>query len=198
MEAQQVTDKILADAKAAADEIKQQAEARTGREKAGLEKQLDAYKAETEEMAQQAGEDKRSHMLAAARMDIARELLAEKRSILDEVFSKARAKLKALPEDEYKKLIEKLMLDTVETGEEQVVAEQGDNRIDAQLVDKVNKALAEKGKKGELKLSKEKVGLDGGFILRRGKIKTNVSLDVLVSQARDELEIKLARELFAE
>jgi vacuolar-type H+-ATPase subunit E/Vma4 len=45
-------------------------------------------------------------------------------------------------------------------------------------------------------LADEKQDLGAGFILRRGKIKTNVSLDVLLERARKELEIELAKELF--
>jgi vacuolar-type H+-ATPase subunit E/Vma4 len=47
-------------------------------------------------------------------------------------------------------------------------------------------------------LSDERQDLGGGFILRRGKIKTNVSFEVLLDQARKELEIELAKELFTE
>jgi len=32
--------------------------------------------------------------------------------------------------------------------------------------------------------------------MTRGKVKTNVSIDVLLDQARKELEIQLAKELF--
>jgi hypothetical protein len=47
-----------------------------------------------------------------------------------------------------------------------------------------------------LKLSDERQNLGAGFILKRGKIKTNVSIDVLLDQARKELEIDLAKQLF--
>jgi hypothetical protein len=42
-------------------------------------------------------------------------------------------------------------------------------------------------------LAREKQDLGGGFILRRGKIKNNVSFEVLLTQARKELEIDLAK-----
>jgi hypothetical protein len=46
-------------------------------------------------------------------------------------------------------------------------------------------------------LSDERQDLGAGFILKRGKVKTNVSLDVLMDQTRKELEIELAKGLFA-
>jgi hypothetical protein len=45
-------------------------------------------------------------------------------------------------------------------------------------------------------LSDQKQDIGAGFILKRGKIKTNVSIQVLLEQARKELEIELAKELF--
>ena len=63
--------------------------------------------------------------------------------------------------------------------------------------DEVNGMLKEQDK-GGLKLSSERHQLGGGFILRRGRIQTNVTTDVLVGQSRGELEIELSKELFGD
>jgi V/A-type H+-transporting ATPase subunit E len=195
MEAKQVVDKILADAKAEAEKIKKQTKANEAAEQAKLNEQLDEYKKQTEVLAKKAGEDERSHILAAARMDIAKQLLAEKRKILDEVFEQARQQLQNLPEQEYRKLCTKLILEAVETGDEEVVVDRNEQRISQDLIHQVNQQLSSNGK-GELKLSDQRQDIGAGFILKRGQIKTNVSLDVLLEQARKELEIDLAKELF--
>ncbi len=196
MEAEQVVEKILADAKAEADKIKKEAEEKEAAELAKLTEQLDEYKKQTEILAKKAGEDEKSHILAAARMDIAKEYLAEKRKILDEVFEQARRQLQNLPDEEYRALIKKLLLDTLETGDEEVVIDTNENRIDHKFIKEVNRELGP-GYKGNLRLSDQRLDLGAGFILKRGKIKTNVSLEVLLDQARKELEIELAKELFA-
>jgi V/A-type H+-transporting ATPase subunit E len=195
MEAKQVVDKILADAKAEAEKIKKQAEENEAAEQAKLNEQLDEYKKQTEVLAKKAGEDEYSHILAAARMDIAKQFLAEKRKILDGVFEQARQQLQNLPEQEYRKLCTKLMLKAVETGDEEVVVDKNEQRISQDLIQQVNQQLSSNGK-GELKLSDQKQDIGAGFILKRGQIKTNVSLGVLLEQARKELEIDLAKELF--
>lgn len=195
MEAKQVVDKILADAQAEAKKIKKQTEAKESQEQAKLDKQLEEYKKQTGILAKKAGEDEESHILAAARMDIAKQLLAEKRKILEEVFEQARKKVQEMPEQEYRNLCTKLLLEAVETGDEEVILDKKDKRIDQEFIDRVNKQLSSKGK-GELKISDQKLDIGGGFILKRGQIKTNVSLDVLLEQARKELEIDLAKELF--
>ena len=195
MEAVQVVDKILADAKAEAEKIKKQTEANEAAEQAKVTVQLDEYKKQTKILAKKAGEDEESHILAAARMDIAKQLLAEKRKILDEVFKQAHEQLQNLPDEEYRTLCTKLMLEAVETGAEEIVVDKNEKRINQDLINQVNRQLSSKGK-GELKLSDQKQNIGAGFILKRGQIKTNVSLDVLLDQARKELEIDLAKELF--
>lgn len=196
MEAEQVVKKILSDAKAQADKIKKEAKAKEDTELAKLARQLNEHKKQTELLATKAGEDEKSHILAAARMSIAKEYLAEKRKILDEVFAQARQQLQNLPDEEYRALIKKLILDAVETGDEEVVVDTNEGRIDQEFIKQINHELGS-DYKSNLKLSDEKQDIGAGFILKRGKIKTNVSIGVLLEQARKELEIELAKELFA-
>ncbi|MBW7992552.1 MAG: hypothetical protein FVQ84_21405 [Planctomycetes bacterium] len=195
MEAEQVVEKILADARAEANKIKKQADDKETGEQDKLSQQLDEYKKQTQILARQAGEDKNSHILAAARMNIAKEYLAEKRTILDEVFEQARQQLLNLPDEEYQALIKKLLLEAVETGDEEVVVDTNEGRISEELIKEVNQQLGS-DRKSSLKLSDQRQNLGAGFILTRGKIKTNVSIEVLLDQARKELEIQLAKELF--
>ncbi len=195
MEAEQVVEKILADAKAEADKIKQQAEEKRAEEQTKLDEQLNDYKKQTDILAQKAAKDKKLHLLAAARMDIAKDYLAEKRKILDEVFAQARQKLQNLPDGEYCKLMTKLMLKAVETGDEEVIVDNNEKRIDQKFIKHINRELGP-GYKGNLRLADVRQNLGGGFILKKGKIKNNVSIEVLLAQARKELEIELAKELF--
>ncbi len=197
MEAQQVVEKILADAKAEAEKIKKQADEAQAEEQAKLDEQLSEFGKQTDIIAQKAGEEKKAHLLAAARMDIAKQLLAEKRKILDEVFTQARQQLEKLSDESYLKLMTKLMLDAVETGDEEVVIDSKEKQINQKFIDSINQQLAS-GRKGKLKLSDEKADLGSGFILKRGKIKNNVSVEVLLARARRELETELAKKLFGD
>ncbi|HDZ69471.1 MAG TPA: hypothetical protein ENH43_03535, partial [Phycisphaerales bacterium] len=121
MDAEQVTEKILSDARAEAEKIKNEANEKEAAEQAKLAEQLDEYRKQTELLAQKAAEEKKLHLLAAARMEIAKEYLGEKRKILDEVFANAQTRLQSLPDAEYRKLITKLMLEAVETDDEEVI-----------------------------------------------------------------------------
>jgi len=197
MEAQQVIDKIMADAKAEAEKIKKQAAEAQAAEQAKLDEQLAEFERETQATAQQAAEDEKAHLLAGARMEAAREYLAEKAGILDEVFVQVGQKVNELPEPDYRALMAKLMVEAVETGDEQVVAGTNETRVDAKLVEDVNNRLREQGK-GNLTLAEDRHSLRGGFVLRRGRIRSNVSIDVLVAQARNDLVMELAKDLFSQ
>lgn len=195
MGTQEVVEKILAVAQAEAENIKKQADEKQATEQAKLTEQLNEYKKQTQTLAEKSGKDKKLHILAAARMQIAKEYLAEKRKILDEVFAKAQKKLKNLPDEDYKSIMTRLMLDTVETGDEEVIIDKNEKRIDQSFIKNINRKLGP-GYKGNLRLSNDKQDLGAGFILKRGKIKNNVSIEVLLAKARNELEIDLAKELF--
>src|SRR3972149_1613574 len=195
MEAEGVVQKILADADAEAEKIKTEAQKKQDDEQAKLEQQLDEFKKQTKTLAEKAARDEKSHLLAAARMDIAKQHLAEKRKILDEVFEKTGKQLQNLPVEQYRSLMAKLMLAMAENGDAEIIIGGNAHRPDPQLINKVNEQLTS-DKKGILKLSGKKEDIEGGFLLKRDKISTNVTFDVLLNNARKELEIKLAKELF--
>ena len=193
MEGEPVIEKILSDARAEAQKIKKEAEERQSQEQARLDEQLRQYHNETNALAQKAGAEAKSQVLSAARMVLAKERLAEKAGILDEVFAEAQRQLTNLGNDEYRKLMVKLMADAVETGDEEVVIDNNEKRIDQSLIEQVNVQ-----RKSNLKLAGQRKDVGGGFILTRGKIKNNCSLKVLLSRERTELEIELAKQLFAD
>ncbi|HEX43057.1 MAG TPA: hypothetical protein ENN81_13520 [Phycisphaerales bacterium] len=196
MEAEQVLEKIRSDAQRQADEILSAAREQASDERARLQKDLDAHKQQTDTLAKQAAAEEKAHLLAAARMEVARKLLAEKRALLDGVFAEALKRLQGLPDEAYRNLASKLMLEAVETGEEEVILDRHERRIGQDLIAELNRRLSEDDRRGAVRLSDQRLDLGGGFVLRRGKIMTNVSFAVLMEQARKELEIELAGMLF--
>ncbi|MHC5075350.1 MAG: V-type ATP synthase subunit E, partial [Planctomycetota bacterium] len=177
MEAEQVVEKILSEANKEAQAIDGQSQQQLTHEQQKLEQELQEYKEQSAELAEKAAKDKKEHMLSATRMDIAKQKLAEKRNILNEVFVQAREKFKEMSNQEYVEIISKLMLWVVETGDEEIITDPKESGINYKLIKEINRQLGT-GYKGNLKLSDEKENIEAGFILRRGNIKNNVSLDV--------------------
>lgn len=195
MDTQGIIEKILADAGAEAEKINTEAKQELSSRQTSLANQLKLYRDESKSLAGQATEDKKSHILAAARMDVARQQLTEKRALLEEVFDKATEQLTNLADEEYKDLMKKLMVESAETGDEEVVVDTNEKRIDHEFIKQVNRELGP-GFKGNLRLSDERTEIGGGFVLKRGRIRNNVSVSVLIDKARKELEADLANELF--
>jgi V/A-type H+-transporting ATPase subunit E len=197
MESEKVIEKILSEAEAEAEKVRAEAAESRKKEQAGLDEELSTYRQESGVMAEKAAEDKRQRILAGARMANAKEYLAEKTRIMDEVFAQAGKQLEAMAQEKYGGLMAKLMSVAVETGDEEVIVDKNESAIDQKLVKAVNRDLGP-GYKGNLRLSDERMDIGGGFVLKRGKILTNMSFEVLLEQAREELGIELAKELFAE
>jgi V/A-type H+-transporting ATPase subunit E len=195
MNAEQVVDKILAEANAEAESIVKKARASADKQMAQLDSELQEFDAETARLAQTAAADKLQRMLANARMANGRDLLAAKVDLLDAVFAKAKDAVNALPDDSYLALMTELMKRSVETGDEEVVVGKGEQRINEAFISKLNKDLGS-GFKGNLRLADQHADITGGFILSRGKVQINAGIEVLIDSLRDILETELANELF--
>jgi len=196
MDSAQVVEKILSEARAEADRILSEAKEKVAAEESSLKSTLADYRKESESLAAAAGEEKKSRMLANGRMELRKEELFVRQGLLDEVFEKAGEQVIALSDEAYCKLMESLLLQAVETGNEEVVVGKNESRLDRSFVKRVNRDLGP-GFKGNLQFAQDRADISGGFILRRGKVQTNVSVEVLVSQARQELEMELAATLFS-
>ena len=195
MNAEQVVNKILAEARQQAEAIIQDASEKRDRQHRQLQDELSAYRDETQRLADEAAEDRRSRLLAAARMDNARALLTAKTELLDAVFRKAEERIAQLPDESYKALMAKLMSKAVETGDEEVIVGKNERRIGADFIKQVNRSLGA-GFKGNLRLSDKHADIKGGFVLSRGKVRINASVEVLVERLREAMETELAARLF--
>ena len=196
MNAEQVVDKILSQAKAEAQTILDEAAAKADAHKARLRAELAEYERQTEALAAEAAEDKRRRMLAAARMSNAASRLTAKVQLLDEVFQTARQRLVQLPDEPYKAMMARLMTQAVQTGDEEVIVGSDERRINDEFIKQVNRQLGT-GFKGNLRLSDRRAPIQGGFILSRGKVQMNASVDVMIDQLREVMETELAAKLFA-
>jgi len=195
MNAEEVVQKIYSEANAEAERILSEAESKVAAEEAELNSRLADYRKESESLAVSAAEEKMSRMLASGRMELRKEELFVRQGLLDEVFEKASERLIALDDDAYSKLMESLLVKAVETGSEEVVVGKNESRLDAGFVKRVNRNLGP-GFRGNLQFVSNKANISGGFILRRGKVQTNVSVEVLIFQAREALELEISAELF--
>ncbi len=177
------------DAEALADEGRQEAESIV----AAARKRAESEKDRLDAAARQRAEEERNRVVTLARLSARRELLSEKQRLIDRVFEEAHKRLAAMPVDEYRRFVAAVLKDAVETGDEEVVIGENEDRIDQAFLDAVSREI---GGGAKLTLSDERRRIDGGIILKRGKTETNSTLDTILRAAREQNESVVAAILF--
>ena len=197
MATENITAKILSDAEERAREILAEAEDRVkdllekGREE--TQKLEEKLKKETSDRAKK----ETTRIISLAEMEEKKRILKEKITILEDTFQKALEHLRARPDTEYRQTMKRLLLRSVDQGDEEVVVAENDKeKLTQEFVDSVNDELRKLGKKGQLKLAEEFGDFSGGVLLRRERVETWCSLEVLLSSMKDDLEIEVAELLF--
>jgi V/A-type H+-transporting ATPase subunit E len=191
MSAEQVVEKILSQARAEAQQILSAANEAAQKENQRLDAELVVYHQETGRLADAAGADKLARILAAARMKNAKDILAAKGRILDELFARVKQRIEHLPDNEYLELMKRLLQKSIQTGQEEVIVGKNENRINPVFLERINNE-----NRYSLRLAGSREDIGGGFILSSGKVRVNSSTDVLASQLRDKMEMELAAALF--
>ena len=131
------------------------------------------------------------------RLDSRKNILAVKRKVIDEVFDKARTALDTLDESRYEALVTKIVVNGSETGTEKLqVPEKDMKRYSDGLLNKLNAALKEAGKIGELTLDETPASFNSGVMLIGEMSDVNGSFDVLTDDAREKYEREVAEMLF--
>ncbi|MEZ4357726.1 MAG: V-type ATP synthase subunit E family protein [Eubacteriales bacterium] len=184
-EAEKEAKDILAEATLKAEELKKESNRESGHKAKEILKE-----------AKKTGEESKRRILAVYGLELKKELLAAKRSMLNEAYDKAFQRLLHLSKEEYLELMKKLLLKTVTTGDESVILSKEECYINREFLDTVNDELNLSGKEGKLKLSGEKAELKGGFILKSKDLSIDCSLETLIKELRDKTESLLAQILF--
>jgi V/A-type H+-transporting ATPase subunit E len=196
MEAKEVIEKILSEARSEADEIKKKAQVEADDYTKETEQQLSDFDKQTQQLAQNAADDKRQRILAASRMKNRKDVLAAKQKVLERVFENARESILSLDRDSYRGLFKHLISSAVQNGDEELIAGRDEDVLDASLAEELNSDPAFENA-ANLSFSQEKGDFDRGVLVRRGDVRINISLDVLLQMARENLETEIASELFA-
>lgn len=189
--------KILNDDRATAESILNEGKERAKKIVDEANKKAEEIISGMKEKAEKDGKDKMDRMISRAKLDARNNILNAKQSAIDEVLNKVLYRVSNMNDEEYSSFIENLLLNNVETGEEEIIFSQKDKaRINDDLIVKVNEKLVEKGLKGQLKISSETRDITSGFILKRGGLELNCSIDSQIRILRDSLEGEIAYLLF--
>ena len=127
-----------------------------------------------------------------AELDAKRVDLGVRQRLLGEAFAASLKQLVELAPDKYVKFADKLMAQAVSTGHEVVFVGKNEKHLDQRWLDGYNASHST-----SLTLSAERLPIAGGFVLRNDKIDTNCSWEMLLTDARADIETEVVKRLFA-
>lgn len=198
MNAQPILAKIEEEAREAAAAILRDAGARAEAMKLESEGNMAKQRQETTEKARLEAEALEERMLRMAQLEESKELLAEKRGLIDDAFKKALESLQSLPCDKLRDLFFDMVTKTAAGDETLIIGDQNSGWYAEGFLSEANQALAKSGKKASLTLSGEKAPGVTGLILSAKGMEVVCSLEALLSSMRLDMEADVAKILFAE
>ncbi|HHY46627.1 MAG TPA: hypothetical protein GX506_04925 [Firmicutes bacterium] len=191
--------KILRDADAEADRIRNEARARADEIIKKANEEAEARRGEILERASREREIRKQRVVTLARLDGRRAVLAAKDQAIRSVFEKALEELVNADEDRYLGFLASLLAHSATHDAHEVILNARDrDRLGERLVGEAGRLLESRGKKVHLTLSEETRPIKGGFILRAGSLEVNCSLEALFNSHRDRLVPRVAKVLFGE
>lgn len=198
MSAEKIVEKILSDARTEAQAIleKARAQAQEIRHQAQIEAQRQAEQILTQ--AREEAQSRRRAQISQAQLAARNAVLSARRAMLDRVFSEAQSRLEQMPAGEYRAWLLQTIPQAVQTGDEELILSPSDQQaLGEAFLRELNSKLAQMGKRGQIKFANERRELGRGFVLKGRNVETNMTLRMLLKQAQEELEIDVARLLFA-
>ena len=175
---------ILDKAKAQADEIVNSGKEAADKKEAAIAKQGELDAAAT-----------KKRIDSAAEQTLRKYILEAKQWEINKTIAAALDKIQALPADEYFEDILKMVGKYAPEKEGTIKFSAADlGRMPADLESRINKKLQGKG---SLKISKEPVNINGGFILDYGDVEENCSLDALAESLKEKLQDEISTILFS-
>lgn len=193
-----IKEKIMADARAKADEIIAGAEREAVALLGSAEAEGGEYRQKRLIYAEAEAKKAYERELSAAKMEAKKRLLAAKQEIVNQCFELARERILSMPLSSYEDFLIEQIVSAAEDGTEQLIlSAQDSERISLlRFLSQVNSRLADAGEKAAITISEETVDAPAGFLLRRGEVVINCTLDAMLADKREELEVELAAILF--
>ena len=196
MDVKGILDKIEADAREAAAQTLEQAQAR-----------IDALRAENDAAQKQqlaAMEDKikadsaemEGRMIRMAELEDKKARLAAKREVMDDTFRLAQEKLCTLPDAEKRAFFMAQLLSAADGSEKLSIGQKADGWYDDAFLAEANERLSAAGKQGNLARGEDIPGC--GFELVKEGSSLNCTFEMLAEGQRMALEGEVARALFDE
>lgn len=195
--ADKLKDKIMEEARLQAEAILKKAEDEAAALIDAAEQEAAAKRKEIIEKAKLEAVEVKKRLIAVSELESRKQKLKAKQEMVDEAFNKALDKLGNLPLVEYQTILSEMIVNSITSGNEEIILRTSDRtQFSRDFIENINKKLAAKGIKGNVKLSEESRDIKSGFILKSGDIEINNSFEAIIRMKRDEIEPDVIKMLF--
>ena len=191
------TEKIIAHIRADADAqtaaIRAQSEQQCAGVRDGYDKQAQELYREKIRAGVAECQDMADSAARLGQMETKKAILALKQDMVSKSFELARKKITQLPQEQYVEFLAKTAANASVTGDEEMLFNAKDrDSVGALVVAAANEKLSG----GKLTLASDAGSFDGGFILRRGNVEVNCTVELLVELCRADMSAQIAGVLF--
>ena len=223
---EKITARIDADTQAEIDRILGDANAQAEAIGAKYRAQAAAEDADLLAKGQKAAAEREERLVSAAQMEARKSLLAVKQEMVEQAYQRALEKLCSLPKEQYVELMAAMLVQVSSTGREEAIFSPED-REDAgrAAVSRANELLAKEVAPelllgdgavasflnkvaanvsafaqgtAMLTVAEETRPIQGGFVLRNGRIEVNCTFEALIRSEREQTAGAVAKLLFPE
>lgn len=192
MSIEKITSKIIGDAEKEAKSVLDEAQASCDAILKKAREEADEILARAEKTGQTDREKLINRRKSVAEIDGRKILLEEKQKLISACFDKAVEEIASMKPEAYVDFLTSLLKSTNETEGELILNEKDRGAIGEKLVKAAEKALPG----SRLTLSGETRDIEGGFLLKKGSVYVNGTVEALMDEAREELVGEVAARLF--
>ena len=192
MSIDKITSKIISDAEAVARVTLDEADAQRDAILARADSEAKQILNEAKERGQSEKEKLISRRKAVADIDGRKIILEEKQKLIAECFDRAIEQIISMEKGQYVAFLAGLVKKTGETEGQLILNEKDAASVGPDLVSVLSKEIA--GSK--ITLSKETKNIRGGFLLKKGSVFINGTVEALVEEAKEDLAGEVAARLF--
>lgn len=177
---QKIIDDILSSARAAASSVVAEAQAESQAELDELRAELDAAQKESLVKAEAVAQELYAGQVKLGELEASKALLRAKQACVSAVYYGVKRKILSAPDTEYLKILQSVIEQYCEDGDEVIAAKADAKRVTAAWVKKVSTAAKKK-----LSLSKEVGDFEGGVVLRNAKYDRDLTVDAIVDELKE-------------
>lgn len=187
---ERITARIEADGRAQIDAVLEKGRSEAAAIEEDYRRKAEAERAALTERAEKAAGEREERLVGAAQMESRKTILAARQEMVDKAFDQALQRLCSLSHQEYVEVLAALLVRAAAGGEEVIFSKTDRERVGEEALEKANAA----GKR--LTLAEETRPLQGGFILRKGRVEVNCAFETLVRLQREKCAAQAAKLLF--